>query len=131
MDGSIKVVASPRDGFSAADLTVALRTWPRIVDLTLLGVINPTVNLGPLITSTVARLTRLTVREAHGPGVPAEWPMPVLSSTVAATLQVIDFSCCLGLTSIDAVRSCVQLRVLWMPYVMSLRQTCRQQQQGH
>jgi hypothetical protein len=46
-----------------------------------------------------------------------DWPMPVLSSTVAATLRVVDFTCCSGMTSIDAVRSCVQLRVMWMPYV--------------
>jgi hypothetical protein len=33
MDGS-----QPQDGFSAAALTIALRQWPRVEDLTLLGV---------------------------------------------------------------------------------------------
>jgi hypothetical protein len=41
--------------------------------------------------------------------------MPVLSSTASATLQVLDVSGCQGLRSIDVVRSCVQLRCLWMP----------------
>lgn len=45
----------------------------------------------------------------------SDWPMPMLSSSVSAKLRVIDSSCCGGLTSIDAVRSCGQLRVLWMP----------------
>ncbi|KAG1674218.1 hypothetical protein FOA52_013838 [Chlamydomonas sp. UWO 241] len=34
---------------------------------------------------------------------------------MAATLQVIDITGCLGLRSIDVVRNCVQLRFLWMP----------------
>jgi hypothetical protein len=40
-----------------------------------------------------------------------------LSSDVAAKLQVLDISCCLRLHSIDFVRSCVQLRCLWMPFL--------------
>jgi hypothetical protein len=38
-----------------------------------------------------------------------------LSSAVAAKLRVLDISGCRYLRSIDAVRSCVQLRCLWMP----------------
>jgi hypothetical protein len=37
---------------------------------------------------------------------------------VAATLRVIDISSCHRLRSIDFVRSCVQLRRLWMPSVI-------------
>jgi hypothetical protein len=33
-----------------------------------------------------------------------EWPMPI-SIALAATLRVLDVSCCAGLSSIDAVRS--------------------------
>ncbi|KAG1659808.1 hypothetical protein FOA52_002144 [Chlamydomonas sp. UWO 241] len=40
--------------------------------------------------------------------------MPLLNSTMAATLQVIDVSGFYTLNSIDFVRSCVQLRCLWM-----------------
>jgi hypothetical protein len=42
--------------------------------------------------------------------------IPAPSSSVAATLQVIVISCCQYLRSIDFVRSCVQLRCLWMPW---------------
>jgi hypothetical protein len=38
-----------------------------------------------------------------------------LSSAVAAKLRVLDVSGCFYLRSIDVVRSCVQLRCLWMP----------------
>jgi HEAT repeat protein len=38
-----------------------------------------------------------------------------LSSAVAAKLRVLDISGCDELRSIDVVRSCVQLRCLWMP----------------
>ncbi|KAG1665992.1 hypothetical protein FOA52_010090 [Chlamydomonas sp. UWO 241] len=41
--------------------------------------------------------------------------VPAFSSRVAATLGVIDISGCVDVRSIDFVRSCVQLRCLWMP----------------
>ncbi|KAG1667191.1 hypothetical protein FOA52_004186 [Chlamydomonas sp. UWO 241] len=44
----------------------------------------------------------------------AAWGLPTLSSGLAATLQVVDVSDCAKLTSIYAVRSCVQLRCLRM-----------------
>ncbi|KAG1674385.1 hypothetical protein FOA52_012911 [Chlamydomonas sp. UWO 241] len=117
VDESIEVVASPRDGFSAADLTAALRNWPGVVHLTLLAVGDAS-TLRPLATATLMRLACLTVREPpedeDGDEV-LEWPLPVLSSALSATLQVMDLSFCLGLISIDAVHSCAQLRVLWMP----------------
>jgi hypothetical protein len=40
-----------------------------------------------------------------------------LSSAVAAKLPVLDISGCRYLRSIDVVRSCVQLRCLWLPSV--------------
>jgi hypothetical protein len=43
------------------------------------------------------------------------WDVPMFSSDLAATLRVVDFSCCSSLRSIDAVRTCVQLKSLWMP----------------
>ncbi|KAG1674399.1 hypothetical protein FOA52_012926 [Chlamydomonas sp. UWO 241] len=113
VDGSVEIASSPSSGCTDADLTAALRRWPRVFALTLLGVSSAAVSLQPLATATLTRLKKLTVREA--PGGQAAWPMPVFSSTVGATLQVVDFSCCLGLTSIDAVRSCAQLAVLWIP----------------
>jgi hypothetical protein len=61
VDGSIVVVASPGTGFSADELTAALRRWPRTRDLTLLGVRNAS-TLQPLSTASVS-LTSLTVRE--------------------------------------------------------------------
>ncbi|KAG1671990.1 hypothetical protein FOA52_013363 [Chlamydomonas sp. UWO 241] len=116
VDASVGVVASPSStGLSDADeLAAALRLWPRIRDLTLLNVSNAAATLQPLATAELSRLTKLTVREAPTPGDEA-WPMPVLSKPVSASLRVIDVSCCAGLNSIDAVRSCGQLRVLWMP----------------
>ncbi|KAG1665997.1 hypothetical protein FOA52_010095 [Chlamydomonas sp. UWO 241] len=45
------------------------------------------------------------------------WGMAALSSGVAATLEVIDVSCCFGLISLDALRSCSKLRCLRMPGV--------------
>jgi hypothetical protein len=41
-------------------------------------------------------------------------------SAVAAKLRVLDVSGCLYLHSIDVVRSCVQLRCLWMPFCVSV-----------
>jgi hypothetical protein len=46
--------------------------------------------------------------------------MPVPSSCVATTLRVIDITGCESLRSIDFVRSCVQLRCLWMPLCCSV-----------
>jgi hypothetical protein len=42
------------------------------------------------------------------------WHAPALSSNVAAKLQVIDVNLCERLNSINAVRSCGQLRCLLM-----------------
>jgi hypothetical protein len=48
------------------------------------------------------------------------WDMPAPSVSLAATLRVIDISGCHRLRSIDFVRSCVQLRCLWMPWCLSV-----------
>ncbi|KAG1666699.1 hypothetical protein FOA52_013611 [Chlamydomonas sp. UWO 241] len=117
--GSIKVVASPGSGFSAAELTAALRCWPGITELTL-RVCNAASTLAPLATASLTSLKSLSLREqfvlkkagdAWGPlGL-----MPALSVNLAATLRVIDISYCVSIISIDAVGSCAQLRCLWMP----------------
>ncbi|KAG1676765.1 hypothetical protein FOA52_005054 [Chlamydomonas sp. UWO 241] len=122
VDGAVMVVASPGSGASASDLTSALLRWPHVVDLTLLnvGIIN---NLAPLSTTTLAGLTSLTVRQAMPkPGVQprAARDMLPLSSSVGRTLQVLDISGFSGLRSIDAVRSCAQLRCLRMPGCVSV-----------
>ncbi|KAG1656437.1 hypothetical protein FOA52_006979 [Chlamydomonas sp. UWO 241] len=73
----------------------------------------------PLATTSLAGLTSLTVRQAPPSGTGAAVALTLrtwtLSRTVAATLQVIDVSGCYSLSLIDFVRSCVQLRCLWMP----------------
>ncbi|KAG1662822.1 hypothetical protein FOA52_009036 [Chlamydomonas sp. UWO 241] len=121
VDGAVEVVASPVCGFSATQLSHALGLWPAVKHLTLLGMSDER-DLQPLATMPVAGLRSLTIREAPhdaADGAPPHppWPMMTPSSAVAATLQVIDVSGCSHLTSIDAVRSCVQLRCLWMPSV--------------
>ncbi|KAG1673096.1 hypothetical protein FOA52_013166 [Chlamydomonas sp. UWO 241] len=118
VDGSIEVVASPACGFSPDSLTTALLLWPRDTHLTLLGVSDAT-DLAPLATTALARLKSLTVRQA--PRAVAQEARPwdtlatTLNSSVAATLRVIDLSGCIDLRSIELVRSCAQLRCLWMP----------------
>jgi hypothetical protein len=62
VDGSITRVASPRQGFVAADLTIALLAWPALRHLTLLNV-GSGADLAPLSTASLAGLTSLTVRE--------------------------------------------------------------------
>jgi hypothetical protein len=62
VDGSIEVVASPSSGFSAAELTAALKIVPGVRDLSLLGVSNAAVAL-PLAAATLTRLESLAVRE--------------------------------------------------------------------
>ncbi|KAG1666687.1 hypothetical protein FOA52_013599 [Chlamydomonas sp. UWO 241] len=120
VDGSIKVVASPVSGFSAAELTAVLRCWPGVTDLTL-HVSNAASTLVPLATTSLTRLKSLTLREfaAEQPGEAWATPggMPALSVNLAATLQVIDISSCVGVTFIDAVGSCAQLKCLRMPCV--------------
>ncbi|KAG1677658.1 hypothetical protein FOA52_010441 [Chlamydomonas sp. UWO 241] len=111
VDGSITRVASPKQGFVAADLTVALLAWPAVRHLTLLNV-DSTAVLAPLSTASLTGLKSLIVRQAPQAGASG---MPALSSSVAATLRVIDISGCAGLCSIDFVCSCAQLRCLWMP----------------
>ncbi|KAG1676481.1 hypothetical protein FOA52_002301 [Chlamydomonas sp. UWO 241] len=117
VDGSIAVVASPAC-FSPDALSAALLLWPRVTHLTLLAVSDAT-DLAPLATAALARLTSLTVRQAPraAAGVARPWDMPAtaLSSRVAATLRVIDLGGCINLRSIELVRSCAQLRCLWMP----------------
>jgi hypothetical protein len=50
------------------------------------------------------------------PGNPVHgWDMVALSGNVGASLRVLDLSGCLTLRSVDVVRSCTQLRCLWMP----------------
>ncbi|KAG1666574.1 hypothetical protein FOA52_000541 [Chlamydomonas sp. UWO 241] len=110
VDGLIEVVASPVSGFSADALSAALRLWPRTRDLTLLGVSDASV-LAPLETAS-AGLTSLTVRQGPDDKI---LTLPELGSGVSSTLRVIDISGCFKLSSIDVVRSCKQLRCLWMP----------------
>ncbi|KAG1675592.1 hypothetical protein FOA52_014180 [Chlamydomonas sp. UWO 241] len=117
VDAAIVVVASSRAGFSPAELTGAITRWPGVRHLTLLGVCDAASTLAPLATASLADLESLTVREAHLPGLNAYWGFVALGSSVAAKLQVVDFSCCYNLTSIDGVRSCAQLRCLRMAYV--------------
>ncbi|KAG1673100.1 hypothetical protein FOA52_013170 [Chlamydomonas sp. UWO 241] len=118
VDGSIAVVASPACGFPPDSLSTALLLWPRVTHLTLLAV-SDAAELAPLATTALARLTSLTVRQA--PRAVADeahpWDMlaTTLSSGVAATLRVVDISACIDLRSIELVRSCAQLRCLWMP----------------
>ncbi|KAG1678181.1 hypothetical protein FOA52_016118 [Chlamydomonas sp. UWO 241] len=125
VDGLIEVVASPASGFSPDALSKALLLWPRTTHLTLLNV-GGAADLAPLATTTaaLARLTSLTVRQA--PRADAyktrHWDIgpATLSSTVAATLTVIDLSGCINLRSIAVVRNCAQLRCLWMSRCMSV-----------
>jgi hypothetical protein len=48
------------------------------------------------------------------------WDFPALGSGLAATLQVVDVCGCSNLTSLGALRSCVQLRCLRMPSWVSV-----------
>jgi hypothetical protein len=74
------VVTSPGEpweaGPSAAELAAALRRWPGITDLTLLGVCNAASTLAPLATASLKRLTSLTLRAfevgLHGHGSPCK-----------------------------------------------------------
>jgi hypothetical protein len=55
----------------------------------------------------------LHISQSHpGMGAKAPWGLPEFSTSLAASLQVIDASGCLGLDSVNAVRSCVHLRCL-------------------
>ncbi|KAG1672441.1 hypothetical protein FOA52_013227 [Chlamydomonas sp. UWO 241] len=114
VDGLVEVVTSPSAGFSAAQLTSALMRWRGVTDLTLRGVSNATSTLLPLTTATLPRLYSLTVRQVQSSAF-IEWDMPMFSSDLAATLRVVDLSFCFGLRSIDAVRHCDHLRILWIP----------------
>ncbi|KAG1662173.1 hypothetical protein FOA52_006393 [Chlamydomonas sp. UWO 241] len=118
VDASIKVVASPASGFSPDALSAALVRWSGMRDLTLFAV-NGTDDLAPLATASLAGLTSLTVRQRPAPQDPGAdvtpaLDMPEFSSSVVATLRVIDVSDCHALRSIDFVRSCEQLSCLWM-----------------
>ncbi|KAG1660175.1 hypothetical protein FOA52_005275 [Chlamydomonas sp. UWO 241] len=123
VDGSITRVASSRQGFVAGDLTIALLTWPAVRHLTLLNV-GSAADLASLSTASLAGLKNLTVREclltcehAHcllAPQADA-LVMSAFSNSVAATLRAIDISGCARFRSIDFIRSCAQLRCLWMP----------------
>ncbi|KAG1676156.1 hypothetical protein FOA52_004997 [Chlamydomonas sp. UWO 241] len=125
VEGAISAAASPDSGFfSSADLSHALATMTRctgLCDLTLLNV-SAASAMQPLSTASLTGVTRLTMREAPAPGggglyvdQGSAWYLPIFSSGLAASLQVIDVSYCGSLTSIDAVRGCVQLRCLRMP----------------
>ncbi|KAG1663801.1 hypothetical protein FOA52_004359 [Chlamydomonas sp. UWO 241] len=107
-----------RAGFTADELKSALLRWPGVRFLALLGVSDAS-NPVPLATASLTGLKSLTVRErtpALGLLVApvSPWGLLELSSSVAAPLQVVDVSCCASLASIDAVRSCAQLRCLRM-----------------
>ncbi|KAG1654147.1 hypothetical protein FOA52_006694 [Chlamydomonas sp. UWO 241] len=106
VDGSIQVVVSPSAGCSGDELALALTRWPCVRHLTLLNVSGAS-DLAPLSTASLAGLASLTVREAaHAEA----WDMQAPSSTAAVTLRVLDLSGCVGLRSIDAICSCVELR---------------------
>ncbi|KAG1652765.1 hypothetical protein FOA52_005959 [Chlamydomonas sp. UWO 241] len=112
------------DRASKVALRVALVRWSGMHDLTLLAVTGAD-DLVPLATASLAALTSLAVREALEPVAGAPVPVPALymlalSSSVPATLQTIDVSDCGGLSSIDFVRSCGQLRCLWVPGCVSV-----------
>ncbi|KAG1662176.1 hypothetical protein FOA52_006396 [Chlamydomonas sp. UWO 241] len=114
VDASIEVVASPASGFSPDALIAALVRWSEMRDMTLFAVWGAD-DLVPLATASLAGLTSLTVREAPQPDADTPVPVPALhmlalSSSLAATLQTIDVSDCEDLSSIEFVRSCVQLR---------------------
>ncbi|KAG1668666.1 hypothetical protein FOA52_001274 [Chlamydomonas sp. UWO 241] len=110
VDGLMKVVASPSGGFSAGELTAAMNRWSAVTELTLFGV-NTTQSVQPLATATLARLEILTVRQALLDVQP--WGMSAFGDSLA-TLQMVNVSCCASLTAIDAMASCVQLRVMRM-----------------
>ncbi|KAG1680376.1 hypothetical protein FOA52_015467 [Chlamydomonas sp. UWO 241] len=127
VDGAVRVLASPADGASGDQLGLAraLLRWPSVVELIVNGVSNAS-NLAPLSKTSVAGLTRLAVREAPQAGA---WDILAFSSNVAATLRVIDISGCACLRSIDAVRSCVRLRCLWMPHCLNVSDLDREEAQ--
>jgi hypothetical protein len=66
VDASIEVVASPSEGFSAAHLTDALVRWPAVRDLTLLLNVGGGADLAALATTSLTRLTSLTMRQTVG-----------------------------------------------------------------
>ncbi|KAG1663911.1 hypothetical protein FOA52_002674 [Chlamydomonas sp. UWO 241] len=136
VEGSIGAVSSPQSGFSSDQLSHALATMARCPFLRELTLLNVSAHSGmqPLATASLTGATSLTMREAPRPGTafvawmnfrlnmaPGDaWGFPALSTGLAATLRVIDVGGCIGLTSIDVLRSCVQLRCLWMPGVFSV-----------
>ncbi|KAG1664030.1 hypothetical protein FOA52_010449 [Chlamydomonas sp. UWO 241] len=116
VDGSIQVVVSPSAGCSSDELALTLTRWPCVRHLTRLNVSGAS-DLAPLSTASLAGLASLTVREAaHAEA----WDMQVPNSTAAVTLRVVNLSGCVGLRSIDAISSCVELRCLWMPGCVSV-----------
>ncbi|KAG1663330.1 hypothetical protein FOA52_004091 [Chlamydomonas sp. UWO 241] len=121
VDGAMQVLASPAAGFYPDDLAAALVRWPAVKDLTLVLVVGSSASdLAPLATTTLAGLKSLAVRQAYAlDKFGAHEHLPALemalSSSVGASLQVLDISGCRGLSSIDIVRSCMQLRSLRMP----------------
>ncbi|KAG1669914.1 hypothetical protein FOA52_002440 [Chlamydomonas sp. UWO 241] len=116
LDAAITFVSSPESGFFVEGLRRSLMLWPRVRDLTLLNVSDPRVDtLQPLSMTSLAGLTSLTIRQMTGVR-----DFPTFSSSVAATLQVIDISGWRSPHSIDAVRSCVQLRYLRIPWVLGV-----------
>ncbi|KAG1656423.1 hypothetical protein FOA52_009638 [Chlamydomonas sp. UWO 241] len=117
VDGAVQVLATPSSGASANDLNSALLRWPAVRNLTLFHV-SSTTDLTPLSTASLAGLTSLTVREKDPYALYAAWDIPTPSSSVAATLRVIDISFCFSLRSIDFVRSCLQLRPSQLPLVL-------------
>ncbi|KAG1654773.1 hypothetical protein FOA52_008347 [Chlamydomonas sp. UWO 241] len=117
VDAAVTALASPEAGFTADELSRALVRWPGVRDLALLGVCDVVCML-PLSTTSLPRLTRLTIREPVASV--SAWGLPEPSVSVAASIQVIDISCCYRLTSIAAVRNYGQLRCLRMPWVLGV-----------
>ncbi|KAG1676730.1 hypothetical protein FOA52_005019 [Chlamydomonas sp. UWO 241] len=118
VDSAVQVVASPSPGASAIDLASTLVRWSAVRDLTLLNVSSAT-DLTPLSTASLTGLTSLAVR-GKIPYKIAPWDIPAPSISVAATLLVVDISGCYNLRSINFVRSCAQLRCLWMPWCVNV-----------
>ncbi|KAG1678051.1 hypothetical protein FOA52_000847 [Chlamydomonas sp. UWO 241] len=81
-----------------------------MVNLTLENVRGAS-DLQPLATASLARLPSLTVCQA--PTAKA-WVMPMLCSRVAATLREINVNICASLRSIDFVRSCPELKFMFI-----------------
>ncbi|KAG1665816.1 hypothetical protein FOA52_015309 [Chlamydomonas sp. UWO 241] len=117
VDAAVMAVESPGADFTSHELERALLRWPGVRDLVLSMSSTYDQTLVPRSAAKLALLSSLTIHQVpFAPGACASLVFPEVSSSVAATLQVIDISCCFCLISIDAICSCVQLRCLRMPH---------------